>query len=82
MSEEQRRVQLVNELRAALEEIAQVSDRMSALLSDRALDHCELENLRGEMHIAKALASQLRSAIDSLDASADREDGNIALGRP
>lgn len=82
MSEEQRRTHLVNELRAALEEIAQVSDRMSALLAERALDPHKLESLRGEMHIAKALAARLRSAIDSLDATADREDGNMALSRP
>jgi len=71
MSEEQRRIGLVNELRAALEEIAQVSEQMSDLLSKRAFEEREVDKLRQEMDIAKALAARLRSAIAGIDASFD-----------
>ena len=81
MSEEQRH-SLVNELRGALEEVAQVSEQMSALLSTHVPDDRKLEQLRGEMDIAKALASRLRTAIHSLDAAADRGDEDVPLTLP
>ena len=81
MSDEQRRAGLVNELRAALEDVAQVSERMSALLSKHVPDDGNLERLRSEMDIAKALASRLRAAIDTLDAAADPDGDSIALSR-
>ena len=72
-SEEVRRYGLVKELREALEEVAQLSERMSTMLSTRILDESKLHDLRREMDIAKALASRLRGAIDTLDAASNPE---------
>ena len=81
MSDEQRRAGLVNELRAALEEVAQVSERMAAVLSKHVPHDANLEKLRSEMDIAKALASRLRAAIETLDSAADPDDDSVALSR-
>src|SRR4051794_21316802 len=72
-SEEERRYGLVKELRDALEEVAQLSERMATVLSTRMLDESKLQDLRNEMDTAKALASRLRAAIDTLDASSNSE---------